>query len=339
MLCRRWTTMQLCSCGFMVYTRGAMLDVRERLRQLVAEGRAWHAARLWGSVLEVQHCPPPTNLIDDLPAGLRPIRTVPASSPTAFAAATDAEGSRCPLSEPTAALQSLFGPGLFRFRHGPTVMPVRPASLRFRWPGLLRACGPQVSSRTTASALVARVAEQTHPRAVSSAELWVLWRLWHNGQRRWQEPGFPAVPSYTEARGNDRASGPSSDVVALGGRGGRHGHAPGSMSELRGSFDLGLPALLLSSLSRLPVVLQQVFVIVAVPASWRRLLLRARLGGDLSEHMPLLGAVLQGRDGRSVTASLPRSSSTQWSSLRWFSIRGGRRSVTAVLPTSSAGGP
>ena len=55
-----------------------------------------------------------------------------------------------------------------------------------------------------AAALVARVAEQTHPRAVSSAELWVLRRLWHNGQRRWQEPGFPAVPSYAEARSNDR---------------------------------------------------------------------------------------------------------------------------------------
>ena len=221
---------------------------------------------------------------------------------TAFDAARDAEGSKCRLSAPTAALQSLFGPVLLRHRLGTLA---RAAFRLSRWPGLLPACGRPTSSRTMGRPWW-QVAEQTHPRAVSSAELWVLRRLWHNGQGRWQEPGFPAVPS------------------CAGSSGSRDGRAPGSMSELRGSLSFGLPALFLSGLSRLPVVLQQALLIATVPVLWSRIWLRLRLGGDLREQPALSG------EGRSVTASPPSFSYVWRIFLPWAYMKGGRRSVTVV---------
>ncbi|CAE7618810.1 unnamed protein product [Symbiodinium necroappetens] len=256
-------------CNYAVHTNaqvlhtGAMLDVRERLRQLVAEGRAWDAARLWGSVLEVQHCPPPTNLINDLPAGLRPIRTVPCIEPDCLRCREGRGGFQMP----------------FVGAHCRTAVLVRPGVTPVQAWAEYHACESRLTPLEVAraasglwpadilpdhaAALVARVAEQTHSRAVSSAELWVLWRLWHNGQRRWQEPGFPAVPSYTEARGSDRARAHRAMWLLLG--------------AVAAEMDM-LPA---------PCRSCGVFVIAAVPVSWCRLRLRARLGGDLSEQRRL----------------------------------------------------
>ena len=143
-------------CSYAVHTNaqvlhaGTMLDVRERLRQLVAEGRACDAARLWGSVLEVQHCPPPppTNLINGMPAGLRPIRTVPCIEPDCLRCREGRGGFQMPFIGPTAAQQSLFSPVPLLPKHGPLIMPVSPASLLSRWRGLPRACGQLIFSQT-----------------------------------------------------------------------------------------------------------------------------------------------------------------------------------------------
>ena len=144
-------------CNYAVHTNaqvlhaGTMLDVRERLRQLVAEGRACDAARLWGSVLEVQHCPPPLprRILSTtcLPVSGRSGQC-PVSSPTAFVAARDAGGSKCHSLGPTAAQQSLFSPVPLLPKHGPLIMPVSPASLLSRWRGLPRACGQLIFSQT-----------------------------------------------------------------------------------------------------------------------------------------------------------------------------------------------
>ena len=159
MLCRRWTTMQLCSCGF-IATMQFIRTSRSCTQGLcLMSGRSCGSSwprdgqrMLPGFGVRFWRCsitpPRRTSSTTCLQASSRSGRS-PALSPTAFAAARDAAGSRCHLSEPTVALQSLFGPGLPRLRHGPNIMPVRPASLRCRWLGLLRACGPPISSRTT----------------------------------------------------------------------------------------------------------------------------------------------------------------------------------------------
>ena len=67
---------------------------------------------------------------------------------TAFGAARDAEGSKCRLSESTAALQALFGPVLLRHRLGRTTTLARAAFRLSTWPGLLPACGRPTSSPT-----------------------------------------------------------------------------------------------------------------------------------------------------------------------------------------------
>ena len=199
-------------CNYAVHTNaqvlhaGTMLDVRERLRQLVAEGRACDAARLGGSVLEVQHCPPPppTNLINGMPAGLRPIRTVPCIERDCLRCREGRGGFQMPFVGAHCRTAVIVQPGATPAQawasYHACVTRLTPLEVARAASGLW----PADILPDHASALVTRVAEQTHPRAISSAELWVLWRLWHDGQRRWQEPGFP-VPSYIEARGNDRA--------------------------------------------------------------------------------------------------------------------------------------
>ena len=59
---------------------GALLEFRKRLRELVAAGEHHEAALLWGSVLEIQHYPPPPpGLIEGLPPGVPAVRTIPCS--------------------------------------------------------------------------------------------------------------------------------------------------------------------------------------------------------------------------------------------------------------------
>ena len=60
---------------------GALLEFRKRLRELVAAGEHHEAALLWGSVLEIQHYPPPPpGLIEGLPPpGVLAVRTMPCS--------------------------------------------------------------------------------------------------------------------------------------------------------------------------------------------------------------------------------------------------------------------
>ncbi|CAE7648370.1 unnamed protein product, partial [Symbiodinium necroappetens] len=43
--------------------------------------------------------------------------------------------------------------------------------------------------------LVERVAQNSHPRLVQGAELWLTWRDWRQGERRWRDPSMEPVAS------------------------------------------------------------------------------------------------------------------------------------------------
>ncbi|CAE7752814.1 unnamed protein product [Symbiodinium sp. CCMP2592] len=154
----------------------AMLDLRAQLRFLVSEGRNVDAARLWASALEIQHYPPPPPLLDGLPAGLPPIRTVP-----------------CVVTDCARCAQSRGGfqlPFVGTFTHAAAI--VRPGSDPAQAWSAYHACRSYLSPGDITAlhsglwptdllpnhlyALFSRVAEQTHPRAASSAELWIVFR-------------------------------------------------------------------------------------------------------------------------------------------------------------------
>ncbi|CAE7194365.1 unnamed protein product [Symbiodinium sp. CCMP2592] len=182
----------------------AMLDLRAQLRFLVSEGRNVDAARLWASALEIQHYPPPPPLLDGLPAGLPPIRTVP-----------------CVVMDCARCAQSRGGfqlPFVGTFTHAAAI--VRPGSDPAQAWSAYHACRSYLSPGDITAlhsglwptdllpnhlyALFSRVAEQTHPRAASSAELWIVFRRWQAGRRVWIEPGVE-VPSWEAAREDERS--------------------------------------------------------------------------------------------------------------------------------------
>ena len=185
----------------------ALLEFRRYLRELVEAGSTYEAALLWGSVLEVQHYPPPpAGLLEGLPEGVPPIRTVPCA---------EVDCARC-----------LAGRGGFRFPFVGTyarrsIVVSADMSPAQAWDGYHR--GGEVRLNVAdvfnlgsglwptdllpdhVNRLLHHVESQEHARGATPSQLWRLWRAWQCGELLWREPAYYPVPSWGEGRRDGRA--------------------------------------------------------------------------------------------------------------------------------------
>ncbi|CAE7745577.1 clpC [Symbiodinium sp. CCMP2592] len=185
----------------------ALLEFRARLRELVEAGQSYEAALLWGSVLEVQHYPPPPRgLLEGLPPGVPPIRTVPC---------VEVGCARC-----------REGRGGFRFPFVGTyarrsIVVSAATSPARAWEGYHQGGDERLSFANVfemgsglwptdmlpdhANRLVQPVGEEAHPRGATPGQLWLLWRDWQQGELIWREPAYYPIPTWAEGRSDRRA--------------------------------------------------------------------------------------------------------------------------------------
>ena len=171
---------------------GALLEFRARLRELVAAGEHHEAALLWGSVLEIQHYPPPPpRLIEGLFPGVPAVRTMPCSE---VGCQRRPRGFRFPFVGTYTRSSVVVAAHAWEDFHShkvPRLAAVDVLNLASGlWPTDL---------------LPAPCGSQSHPRGATPAQLWVVWRQWQQGRQAWREPAYEAVPSWVEGRLNESA--------------------------------------------------------------------------------------------------------------------------------------
>ena len=181
----------------------ALLEFRARLRALVEAGEAHEAALLWGSVLEVQHYPPPPpGLLEGLSPGVPAIRAIPCVQEDCARCSGGRGGFRFPFIGSYARRSMLVPVGVppaqawNHYHHGGeerfSVEEVRAPVANRHAP---RPCGPLVAASSGARA----------PSGTTPAQLWMVWRDWHQGEIIWREPAYFPVPSWEEGRRDRRA--------------------------------------------------------------------------------------------------------------------------------------
>ena len=186
---------------------GALLEFRARLRKLVAAGEHHEAALLWGSVLEIQHYPPPPpGLIEGLPPGVPAVRTMPCSEVGCQRCREGLGGFRFPFVGTFSRSSVVVAAGVspaqawedFHSHEVPRLAAVDVLNLASGlWPTDLL---PDHINK-----LLRHVESQSHPGGATPAQLWVVWRHWQQGRQMWREPAYEAIPSWAEGGLNERA--------------------------------------------------------------------------------------------------------------------------------------
>ena len=155
----------------------AYLDWRARLRKLYEAGDRVGCLIHWSRGLEVQHIPP----VFERPAECD-------LAPNSYiAACTDLQCSR--YARRRGGFEFPFI-GTFT-RKDVLVEEGLPPLAAFA----LAKARPSVVGLARLYNLVQQVARHTHPKLVRGTEIWLVWRDWKQGERRWREPSFYPVAS------------------------------------------------------------------------------------------------------------------------------------------------
>ncbi|CAE6956816.1 JNK [Symbiodinium sp. CCMP2592] len=210
----------------------------------------------WASALEIQHCPPPPPLLDGLPAGMPPIRTVPCVVLDCARCAQNRRGFQMPFVGTFTHAAAIVRPGRDPAQAWSDCHTDRSYLSEADITALHSGLWPTDLLPNHLHALLARVAEQTHPRAVTWAELWVIFRRWQAGNRVWIEPGR-GVPSWEAGREDPRARA----LAVAGGRLFWARPASFGVPQLRGPYRFQVPERRRrGGLRRLPGPLHPVFL-------------------------------------------------------------------------------